>query len=552
MDMILIVLIVLGIPIGVMIYVYLQNQDALNAIKNNFGMKPEFDERRQMKSVEEYHRVFPSESIIDDTTWNDLDMDAIYLSINNTQSTMGETVLYSHLRNQGEFNRDKLESAVKYFTENPEKRYDIQKNLNIVDKNDNAEVLTSLTINHKAFNVPYGSYSIMRIAMILGIVLLFVRVEIGLPLIVLTYISNYLLNEKFTKLVSYRIESLSHIMSMIRAAKKFNNTDELVSFVDSDAFKKSLKKFGHLNAIYSFALPKSSIGGTMEGLFNDLVNVFFLITPLAFRKVSSLIDENVDDLLVIYDFIGYLDMSIAIASYRKSLTHYCHIEFDESLKAPDVVNVKHPLIEDVAVGNTIRLPQYNIITGSNASGKSTFVRAVTINALLGQRINTCTAESFAMRPSFIITSMAIRDDVESGDSYFVSETKSIKRILENVSIQDYSLVVIDEILKGTNTIERISASASVLNALSKEACCVLAATHDIELTEMLSDYYTNSHFRETITDHEISFDYIIKEGPSNTRNAIKLLEIIGYDKELIDLANELAQEFKENRKWKKL
>ena len=67
--MILIVLIVLGIPIGVMIYVYLQNQHALNAIKNNFGMKPEFDERRQMKSVEEYHRVFPSESIIDDTTW---------------------------------------------------------------------------------------------------------------------------------------------------------------------------------------------------------------------------------------------------------------------------------------------------------------------------------------------------------------------------------------------------------------------------------------------------------------------------------------------------
>lgn len=550
MELIIIALIIFAIPFGVILYIRYQNKTIMEIIARDFGEKPEFHERRQFKSVEEYHKVFPNESIIDDTTWNDLDMDSVYLSINNTQCTMGETYLYSHLRNQGNFDRDKLEHAVTYFTENNEERLETQRHLNIVGKNDDARVLTSLTMNHKEMGITYLAYTIMRCTMIFGLVMLFVKTQLGLPIVVFTYIANYWLNEQFIKQVSYRIESLSHIMSMLMGAKNLNENEKLADFVDTVQLKKSLKKFKYVNKLYTFALPKSSIGGTLEGLFNDIVNVFFLITPLAYRKVSSMIDENIGELLTIYNFVGYLDMSIAIASYRKSLNQWCPIVLDETLNAPSVVDVKHPLIEETAVGNTIDLPQYNIITGSNASGKSTFVRAITINALLGQRINTCTAKSYTMRPCFIITSMAIRDDVESGDSYFVSETKSIKRILENVSKQEFSLVVIDEILKGTNTIERISASASVLEALSNEACCVLAATHDIELTEMLASRYTNYHFRETIEDNKILFDYIIKEGPSNTRNAIKLLEIIGYDQKLVGRANELAQGFELERTWK--
>ena len=131
--------------------------------------------------------------------------------------------------------------------------------------------------------------------------------------------------------------------------------------------------------------------------------------------------------------------------------------------------------------------------------------------------------------------MAIRDDLMAGQSYFIKEIKSLKRILDTVK-ELYCLCIVDEILRGTNTIERISASSAVLNFLDKENGMAIIASHDIELTELLKSSYGNYHFREQITNEGISFDYLLKEGPSRTRNAIKLLEFMGFSREIVDEA----------------
>ena len=112
------------------------------------------------------------------------------------------------------------------------------------------------------------------------------------------------------------------------------------------------------------------------------------------------------------------------------------------------------------------------------------------------------------------------------------------------------LCLVDEGLRGTNTVERIAASAQVLKALSGGNVLCFAATHDIELTYMLERLYTNYHFQEEISDGDIRFDYCLREGRAVTRNAIRLLSLLGYPQEMIQSANDTAKEFMEKGEWK--
>jgi len=169
----------------------------------------------------------------------------------------------------------------------------------------------------------------------------------------------------------------------------------------------------------------------------------------------------------------------------------------------------------------------SLITGSNASGKSTFVKSVAVNMLLAQTIHTCIAQELSFRPSFLISSMAVRDNIETGESYYIAELNSLKRVLDGLNDTIRCVCFIDEILKGTNTIERIAASSAILQYLSSRNALALVATHDIELTEITQTFCDNFHFRETITEEGITFDYQIHNGYATTKNAIRLLGFMG-------------------------
>ncbi|MDP8010497.1 MutS family DNA mismatch repair protein, partial [Staphylococcus aureus] len=197
----------------------------------------------------------------------------------------------------------------------------------------------------------------------------------------------------------------------------------------------------------------------------------------------------------------------------------------------------HPLIAD-AVANDFSLSQNILLTGSNASGKSTFMKSIAINIILASAIQTVTASKFVYQPGIVFTSMANADDVLSGDSYFMAELKSIKRIVE-ISDNQKIYCFIDEIFKGTNTTERIAASESVLSFLhEKSNFRVIAATHDIELAELLKQRYENYHFNEVIENNNIHFDYKIKPGKANTRNAIELLKITSFPAKIYERAKD--------------
>ena len=151
----------------------------------------------------------------------------------------------------------------------------------------------------------------------------------------------------------------------------------------------------------------------------------------------------------------------------------------------------------------------------------------------------------------IYSSMSLRDDVQGGDSYYMVEIKSLKRILAVASNTETQPVLcfVDEVLRGTNTVERIAASTEILRSLSGGNCICFAATHDIELTHLLENIYHNYHFAEEIAEDDIFFSYKIMNGRATSRNAIRLLGIMGYDQKIIKKAEQMADHFMKTGKW---
>jgi len=111
------------------------------------------------------------------------------------------------------------------------------------------------------------------------------------------------------------------------------------------------------------------------------------------------------------------------------------------------------------------------------------------------------------------------------------------------------LCFVDEVLRGTNTVERIAASSQILKSMARRNIMCFAATHDIELTSILESDYNNYHFQEEVKEDDILFNYRLYEGRATSRNAIKLLGIIGYSPDIIKKAEHSAEQFVETGEW---
>ena len=131
------------------------------------------------------------------------------------------------------------------------------------------------------------------------------------------------------------------------------------------------------------------------------------------------------------------------------------------------------------------------------------------------------------------------------------EIRALSRVLSAARLKQAPPVLcfIDEVLRGTNTVERIAASTQILKQFTRERALVFAATHDLELAELLKDSYDNYHFEGVLTEEDVRFDYRLKEGPSETRNAIGLLRRFSYDHAITEQAEAMAERFIRTGEW---
>lgn len=477
--------------------------------------------------------------LISDKIADDLYINDVFKLIDRTISRVGQQFLYARLRTIDKEQTDLifLDKFADVITADEKLRLDTQATLQILEKNDSyyfQDLIYAKKIEAPAF---------MPIVYILSVLnVLSLVAAIFHPGFLLVFFGIFIINSGIhywnKNKVSVHTSSLGEFLKAFDTAKK----------LDADA--KIHAQFPEVNNLIKELTPlkRKMLGVKLDNtaeadtvmigyMLFELLKIAFNVEIILFYSIIDSLRSQKDLLKRLFKFIGTVDTAISIASLRHSWEgEYCKPVFNQE-NCIHISGVKHPLVVN-CVPNDLDLQHKNLLlTGSNMSGKTTFIRSVGVNLILGQTLFTCMAKEFSMPYSKIFSSITISDSLLEEKSYYFEEMRIIKNFIEESVSEEPCFFILDEIFKGTNTIERVSAGKAILSYLAKGNNQVFVSTHDTELNELLKTQYEHYHFSETIAEEELIFDHTIKKGPLKTRNAIRILEINNYPAAVIADAN---------------
>lgn len=511
--------------------------------------KEEYSENKY-HSLQYYYKHLPKErGEIDSITWNDLDMDQIFMTMNNTGSAAGEEYLFAMLHRLS-FSKEELAERnrlMEHFAKNKAKRQALQEQFMRMGKERNISVYEYIHLLHllkRESNVPhYLCFTFMFVA--LALILLYPVA--GVMSVIVVGIYNAFSYYKRKSEIEKYFCVVSHLIRMMDGMKALTTLEDEAITAYTATIKKNLKAFASFRKGARIVAGKKPTGDLLEGMI-DYIRMLFHIDLIKFNNMLQIFDNNEAELTGLFETAGFLDSMIASASYRTLMGEWCVPTLSEGAPFLETTDLYHPMLDE-PVKASLSEHRSVLITGSNASGKSTFIKTLAINAILAQTIDTVMASSWNASFFAVASSMALRDDIFSKESYYIVEIKSLKRIMDMVNEKVPVLCFVDEVLRGTNTLERIAASAEILSWLAGANAMCFAATHDIELTHILEEKYSNYHFQEYVKENEVLFDYRLYPGRAVSKNAIKLLRMLGYDEGMTAHAEARVKHFEESGSW---
>lgn len=479
--------------------------------------------------------------IISDKIKDDLDIDAVFKFIDRTTSKIGQQYLYFKLRTIGTVeNLLQFNSLTNLFETNKELCINCQLYLSKLNTN-NAYYFEEL-INGKQIDKPKSIWVIylLSISALVSILLTFVYPAFSLLLIPI-FMVNLFFHYKNKGNINYYMDGVTQLSKCLKVSEKLAEIPEI---------KSHYKDVSFVNKVSAIQL-KSEFIGFDNYLKNEyafifwfpieLVKILFNLEYIIFFSFIDCITTEKDSLEKMFHFIGEIDAAISVASVKSNQHLICEPSFtkDKQLKTKEIY---HPLIEN-CIPNTINLDDNSmLLTGSNMSGKTTFIRTIAVNSILAQTLHICFAREFISPFLKVHSSIRITDDLLDDTSYYLKEVLTIKDLIVASEDKEPCLFVLDEIFKGTNTIERISGGKAILSFLNMDNNIVFVSTHDIELTYLLEkENYNLFHFSEQIENDKLFFDHKLKEGKLTTRNAIKILELYKYPPEIINDARNVER-----------
>ncbi|HJS55797.1 MAG TPA: hypothetical protein VJ765_14685 [Chitinophagaceae bacterium] len=343
-----------------------------------------------------------------------------------------------------------------------------------------------------------------------------------------------------SKLITPAYEKLNKV------APQLETLSDSVAWIEKADFRSSL--FVELKNKYISKSIRSS--QTIKKLKNILDRTDIRLNPLVFIPLNTFLFWDLQQVLILETWkkenkqhIGDWFHSLAEIESLSSLgnlsfnhPHWTFPAISEQHGIVEADSLGHPLIPaENLVTNSFSTKEsggLNLITGSNMAGKSTFLRSVGVNIVLAMTGSPVYARAFTVSHMKVMSSMRVNDNLEENTSTFYAELKKLKEVIESVYRNEKVFLLLDEILRGTNSADRHTGSIALIKQLIKHDAVGLIATHDLELAKLAEEFpdqLHNYHFDVQVAGDELYFDYKLKRGVCKSMNASLLMKKIGIE-----------------------
>ncbi|MDX5016262.1 MutS-related protein [Streptococcus anginosus] len=482
------------------------------------------------------------DSFVDDQTWQDLSFYETFKQIDGAQSSLGSENLYSRLRLLCFSEDSSFETLQDFLSQHPKQRLEMQLLFAKLGKKNHNQakklVYHPVERNHQLY-----LYCFLGALPLLSLFLVVLNSKVALLLFIGSLTFNILFSIMGQWSLNLKLENMNYLVKIFYVGMKISK----INFPRQNELERAVKPFSMTRILGSVFQGQSGLS-EFEVIFLYL-NMIFLIPHIAQAYISNKILKYQNEAEHVLDILGELETAISVLHYKEHLELVCQPNFSTKR---GIIGRKlyHPLLNN-PVANDVTFCDNMVISGDNASGKSTYLRTVAINALIAQSLGFAYAETLSLSYGHVLSAMDVTDDIETGDSYFITESRAIKRMLDSL---EHSKMVphyffIDELFKGTNTIERIGAGLGIIQWLAEHPCLYMISSHDIELVVASGVVNANYHFDSQYIKGQIVFDYKIKSGSAVTKNAVHTLESLCYPEEITETAKKMIAHYEASGHW---
>ena len=390
--------------------------------------------------------------------------------------------------------------------------------------------------HHPAWRFGVAAYHILTLSSLVGVIAGLIPVSIFSTLYTSFLVVSLLLSRSTLK-------AYAHLNGVVKEVAALQN---FLAWLEKPTFQTK-----HLRAIQgnltSGALPASHAVKKLRRVLDrfDLrisVGGILFLNPFLLWDVRQMMALNdwrkkfAPRLSFWFEALAEIELLNSLSTLHFNQPRWCFPAFSANHFTLQGQAIGHPLIADAhRVTNDFSLEgqaKIDLITGSNMAGKSTFLRSLGVNLLLAQMGAPVCAKVFTLSPVQLMSSMRIADNLAENTSTFYAELKKLRTIIEAVKTHESLFVLLDEILRGTNSFDRHKGSAAFIQQLIKEKAVAVIATHDVELAQLRDRYpssVTNYHFDVEVEGEELYFDYKLKPGVCQSLNASLLMKKIGIE-----------------------
>ncbi len=346
-------------------------------------------------------------------------------------------------------------------------------------------------------------------------------------------------------LIAYlRAKQITDLHNSVNKMEKILFTySSLIKSIEGDIFKSAelaeiSSQFNGADGTASNALKKlsKSIGALDQRIsfIGVILNIFTLRNTRTAIRLERWIQIHAEDIPQWFEALAKFDAYNSLGGFAFNHPDYIYPEIADSYFKMSGKALGHPLLRrEACVRNDISIeksPWFLIITGANMAGKSTYLRTVGVNYLLACIGAPVFADSLVVYPAKMVTSLRTSDSLVSNESYFFAELKRLKMIIDRLQQGEQLFISLDEIRKGTNSIDKQKGSLALMKQLVAYQACGIIATHDLALGELEKEFpnqIRNYRFEADITNEELTFSYQLREGIAQNMNACFLMKKMG-------------------------